>query len=72
MTVQIPKSSRHAAFHAEKDVDNARLLQAVQTMDTNANARLKYLRLFLFFLPVISGIVWRRLYFVLLLAIAKS
>lgn len=70
--VVIPKGGKPAPFQAEKDVDNARLLKALQTMDENANARMKELRLFLFFLPLIWSVVWGTVYFLLFVAIGRS
>jgi hypothetical protein len=66
--VSVPKGRALASTQGTKpDVDNARLLQALQTMDANAGDRLKDLKIFLFVLPLIWGVVWGVVYFLFLL-----
>jgi hypothetical protein len=64
--VVIPRSKTAPA--AREEVDLARLLKAVQTMDANAHDRMRELKLFLFFLPLIWGVVWGLLWLVVLMA----
>lgn len=48
-----------------EEVDLARLLSALQTMDKNADERIKGLRLFLFSLPFIWGVIWGLVYLII-------
>lgn len=63
------KSPRGAA---REEVDLARILKALQTIEGNSADRARDLRLLLFFLPLIWGIVWGFVFwFVYLLASGK-
>ena len=66
--VTVPKGPREPRDHLLRadSVDNARLLKALQQMDENAYERAKALRLFLFCLPLLWGLTWGLLYFLLL------
>jgi hypothetical protein len=72
--VTVPKGPREPKDHLLKSevVDLARILKALQTIETNSQDRAKDLKLFLFFLPLIWGIVWGTLYFVIMLAASRS
>jgi len=67
--VSIPRGRTSAP--APEEVDLARVLKALQTIDANEADRMKELKLFLFFLPFIWGVVWGVIYFVFLVATGK-
>jgi len=58
--VAIPKGPREPKDHLARpeQVDLARILKALQTIEEHTQERAKDLKLFLFFLPLIWGIVW--------------
>jgi len=72
--VAIPKGPREPKDHLLKPeaVDLARILKALQTIEEHTQERFKELKLFLFFLPLMWGIVWGTLYFIVLMLLARS
>ena len=72
--ITVPKGPREPKDLLLKlePVDLARILKALQTIEENTQQRAKDLKLFLFFLPLIWGIVWGTLYFLIIVVAAKS
>ena len=64
--VTIPKGRPTPAPQPRKEeVGPERLLQALQTMDKNAADRMKELKLFLFFLPLLWGVLYGVVYLII-------
>ena len=72
--ITVPKGPREPKDHLAKPepVDLARILKALQAIDENSQERAKDLKLFLFFLPLVWGVVWGTLYFLIIVVASRS
>lgn len=62
--VNIPKGGQPPK--EKEPVGPERLLQALQTMDANAAERMRDLKVFLFVLPILWGLIWGVVYVAIL------
>jgi hypothetical protein len=63
-----PKSASPAA---REEVDLARILKALQTIESNSADRMRDLRSLLLFLPLIWAAIWGVIYFIILVVTGK-